>query len=113
IRKLAHDLLRDPVGVDINPESKNVLMIKQQVYLVDKNDKAGLLVELINKEPIEHALVFTRTRRGADKLVKVLNIKGIRAQAIHGDKSQNQRQRVLEDFKKRKVYILVATDVAS
>ncbi len=113
IRKLAHDLLRDPVGVDIKAETKHLAMIKQQVYLVEKNDKAGLLCQLITKEPIDHALVFTRTRRGADKLVKFLNLKGIRAQAIHGDKSQSQRQRVLEDFKKRKVHMLVATDVAS
>jgi ATP-dependent RNA helicase RhlE len=99
--------------VDIKPEVHEIKMVRQQVYLVEKNDKASLLCQLIHQEPIAHALIFTRTRRGADKLVKALNLKGIRSQAIHGDKSQSQRQRVLEDFKTRKVHMLVATDVAS
>ncbi|MEO5674502.1 MAG: DEAD/DEAH box helicase [Chitinophagales bacterium] len=113
IKKLAHDLLKNPASVDIKPEFNELKMVKQQVYLVDKNDKTGLLCDLISTEPIGHALIFTRTRRGADKLVKSLNMKGIRSQAIHGDKSQSQRQRVLADFKSKKVHMLVATDVAS
>ena len=113
IKKLAHDLLRNPSSVDIKPEKSETKLVKQQVYLVDKNDKTGLLCKLIDDEPISHALIFTRTRRGADKLVKALSQKGIRSQAIHGDKSQNQRQRVLADFKSKKVLMLVATDVAS
>ena len=113
IKKLAHDLLRNPVSVDIKPEFHELKMVKQQVYLVEKNDKTGLLCQLINSEPNGHALIFTRTRRGADKLVKALNLKGIRSQAIHGDKSQSQRQRVLADFKSKKVHMLIATDVAS
>jgi len=113
IKKLAHDLLRNPSSVDIKPEKSETKLVKQQIYLVEKNDKTGLLCKLIDDEPIAHALIFTRTRRGADKLVKALNQKGIRSQAIHGDKSQNQRQRVLADFKSKKVHMLVATDVAS
>ena len=113
IKKLAHDLLRNPVSVDIKPDISEIRQITQHVYMVDKNDKTGLLCQLIAKESIGHALIFTRTRRGADKLVKELNLKGIRSQAIHGDKSQSQRQRVLQDFKNKRVHMLVATDVAS
>ena len=113
IRKLARDLLHNPTTVDIRPDMTKNKLVKQQIYLVEKNEKTGLLYNLINDQPITHALIFTRTRRGADKLVKALNQKGIRSQAIHGDKSQNQRERVLSDFKNRKVHMLVATDVAS
>ena len=113
IKKIANDLLLNPSTVDIKPVVGEVKKVKQLVYLVDKIDKTGLLCKLINQEPIDHALIFTRTRRGADKLVKALNQKGIRSQAIHGDKSQSQRQRVLEDFKSRKLHMLIATDVAS
>jgi ATP-dependent RNA helicase RhlE len=113
IKKLAHELLRHPETVQILPEKKEQPLVKQQVFLVEKNEKTELLSQLIAAQGIDHALVFTRTRRGADKLVKSLGQKGIRAAAIHGDKSQNQRQRVLEDFKSRKLRLLIATDVAS
>ena len=113
IKKLAHELLHNPSSVDIKPEVNHTALVKQQIYMVEKTDKTSLLCKLIDDEPIAHALIFTRTRRGADQLVTALKQIGIRSQAMHGDKSQNQRQRVLADFKSKKVHMLVATDVAS
>jgi ATP-dependent RNA helicase RhlE len=113
IKKLAADILRNPLNIELQPEKADISKVKQLVYFVKKEDKTGLLCNLINTESIEHALIFTRTRRNADKLVKALNKKGIRSQAIHGDKSQSQRERTLADFKSRKLHMLIATDVAS
>jgi ATP-dependent RNA helicase RhlE len=113
IKKLSDSLLQHPVSVQINPGSSAAISVKQFVYFVDKASKKDLLKNFLQQEIKPHVLVFTRTKRGADKLVKSLTADGIRAEAIHGDKSQGSRQRALENFKKRTVSMLVATDVAS
>ena len=83
------------------------------MYYVKKEDKRNLLKHLLNNNSIEHALVFTRTKRGADRVAKDLNKDGIKAEAIHGEKSQGARERALKGFKNRSIRILVATDIAS
>lgn len=113
IKSLASSVLRNPVTVEVKPAAGSEVMVEQKIYFVDKIQKTSLLMELINTHEIRQALVFTRTKHGADKLVKTLAQKGIRSVAIHGNKSQNVRQRALDDFKTRRVNILVATDVAS
>ena len=97
----------------ITPVSSPVEMIKQRVLYVEKSEKREALHSLIVEESIEHALIFTRTKHGADKVAKDLSRHGIKAEAIHGNKSQNARQRALAGFKDRSVKILVATDIAS
>ena len=113
IKKLASSLLNNPVSIDIAPDHLADTFTREQVYFIDKASKINLLQHLVLEERIERSLVFTRTRRGADRLVKALARKGIRAQAIHGDKSQAQRLKALNQFKDRKLSMLVATDVAS
>ncbi len=113
IKSLAASLLNNPVQVQVAPVSAPATAVKQTVYYVEKNDKNALLHEVIEKERIGHALVFTRTKHGADKVAKELNRKGISAEAIHGNKSQNARQKALTGFKNRAIRILVATDIAS
>jgi len=113
IKKLAASLLSNPVSIDIEPDHSLDTYTREQVYFIDKASKINLLQHLIQEERIERSLVFTRTRRGADRLVKALARKGIMAQAIHGDKSQSQRLSALNQFKSRKLSMLVATDVAS
>jgi ATP-dependent RNA helicase RhlE len=113
IKKLAANILKQPVNIDIEPDKTIDTFTKEQVYFIDKASKASLLQHLVAEERIDRSLVFTRTRRGADKLVKALARIGIMAQAIHGDKSQAQRQRALNQFKSRKLSMLIATDVAS
>ncbi|MFP4064281.1 MAG: DEAD/DEAH box helicase [Bacteroidales bacterium] len=113
VKKLAATMLRNPVSVDIEPDTTQDSFTKEQVYHIGRASKAALLQHLVREEGIDRTLVFTRTRRGADKLVKSLARQGIMAQAIHGDKSQNQRQRALNQFKNHKLSMLVATDVAS
>lgn len=113
IKKLADSLLKNPVQVHVAPISTAAEMVKQSVYLVEKNDKVHLLKQILLDQKVDHALVFTRTKHGADKVVKDLKKSGISAEAIHGNKSQNARQRALKDFKDRSLKILVATDIAS
>ncbi len=113
IKKLAASLLTNPVSIDIEPDHTLDTYTREQVYYIDKASKTSLLQHLVVEEGIERSLVFTRTRRGADKLVKALAKKGIMAKAIHGDKSQNQRLSALNQFKSRKLSMLVATDVAA
>jgi ATP-dependent RNA helicase RhlE len=113
IKKLASNLLRNPTSVAVKHEQIAADAIEQKVFFVQKSDKTALLCHLIESEKIEHALVFTRTKRGAEKLAKSLNRAGVSSQAIHGDRSQSQRQRALDAFKLRKINVLVATDVAS
>lgn len=113
IRQLASALLHEPVTVDVKPAPGSEVLVEQKLFYVDKINKTSLLCDIIHEEKIHHALVFTRTKHGADKLVKALGIKGIRAAAIHGNKSQPARQRALDDFKTRRITVLVATDVAS
>jgi len=113
IKKLAATLLKNPVSVSVTPVSSSSELIKQAVYYVAKENKRGLLKHILSKPDIESALVFTRTKHGADKVVKELNKNGIKAEAIHGNKSQNARERALKGFKNKTLRVLVATDIAS
>jgi len=113
IMKLANTLLKNPVKVSVTPVSTAAEMVQQSVFYVQKEDKRSLLKHVIKSNSIEHALVFTRTKRGADRVAKELNKNGIKAEAIHGDKSQNARVRALDGFKLRKINVLVATDIAA
>jgi ATP-dependent RNA helicase RhlE len=113
IRKFADTLLKNPVSVNIAPVASTADLIKQSVYYVSQENKRPLLRHVLKEDSIEHALVFTRTKHGADKVVKELNKNGIKAEAIHGNKSQNARERALKGFKNRSIRVLVATDIAS
>jgi len=113
IIKLANAILTNPVKMEISPEQKTVEAVKQAVYFVSKSDKKKLLIHILRNEKIESALVFTRTKRGADIITKVLNDARIHADSIHGNKSQQARQRALNNFKLNRTKVLVATDIAA
>jgi len=113
IQTLANTILTDPVKVEVTPVSSTAEKIQQQIFFVDKNDKRGLLLHILKDKTIETALVFARTKHGSDRIVKDLIKAGIRAEAIHGNKSQNARQRALTNFKAKTTRILVATDIAA
>lgn len=113
IVSLAGTILKNPAKVSVTPVSSTVEIINQSVYFVDKNNKNALLLELLEDTKIKTALVFTRTKHGADKVVKVLLQAGIKAEAIHGNKSQNARQTALKNFKAQTTRVLVATDIAA
>lgn len=110
---LASSLLRDPVRVEVAPQSTTVEGIKQRVLFVQQADKRQLLHHLLREAAVSRALVFTRTKRGADRVAKQLNHDGLRADAIHGNKSQNARTRVLSGFRNGRLHVLVATDLAA
>ena len=113
IQSLANSILHNPVKVEVAPVSSTADTIDQSLYYVAKENKRSLLAFILSDKNIETALVFTRTKHGADKVVKDLVRIGIRAEAIHGNKSQNARQRALNNFKNRETRILVATDIAA
>lgn len=113
IQKLADTILNNPIKIEVTPESTTAEKINQSVYFVSKKGKKDLLLHLLENGNIDHALVFSRTKHGADRIAKELNKKGIIADAIHGNKSQGARQRALSDFKDRKSRVLVATDIAA
>ncbi|MFV0400659.1 MAG: DEAD/DEAH box helicase [Oscillospiraceae bacterium] len=113
IKTLASSILRNPVTVAVTPVSSTVDTITQCVYFVDKTNKGRLLIELLKSDEIVSALLFSRTKHGADRIKKILNKAGITAGAIHGDKSQAARERALADFKAGRTRILVATDIAA
>ncbi|MFW5841099.1 MAG: DEAD/DEAH box helicase [Planctomycetota bacterium] len=113
IRQLASSLLTDPARVDITPETPTVDAIEQSVYFVEKQKKTDLLAHLLDSGSIQRVLVFTRTKHGADKVVKKLMRRNLQAEAIHGNKSQNARQRALQNFIDGRTDVLVATDIAS
>ncbi|MBA2610957.1 MAG: DEAD/DEAH box helicase [Bacteroidetes bacterium] len=113
IMKLANTILKNPVSVAVTPVSSTATLVTQTVYYVKKENKRLLLKHVLSFGKIEHALVFTRTKRGADKVAKDLNAMGVSAEAIHGNKSQGARERALKGFKNRTIRILVATDIAS
>ena len=113
IVELTEDLLRDPVSVNVTPESPSVDRIDQQVRFVDRSSKMTQLRDLLTEDAVERAVVFTRTKRGANMVAEKLERMGLPAAAIHGNKSQNARQRALEAFRRKLVRILVATDVAA
>jgi ATP-dependent RNA helicase RhlE len=113
IAQLARTILRDPVRVEVTPESTTVELITQHVMFVEKRDKIRLLSEVLGESEVERALVFTRTKHGANKVVKLLGRVDIEAEAIHGNKSQSARQRALGNFKAGRTDVLVATDIAA
>jgi len=113
IVKLAATILHNPSKVSVTPVSSTVEIINQSIYFVDKGNKNSLLVSILEDKKIKTALVFTRTKHGADKVVKVLERHSIKAEAIHGNKAQNARQRALVNFKAQTTRVLVATDIAA
>ena len=113
IAALAQKLLRDPVRVEVTPPSSTVESVEQQVCFVEKSDKRHLLTELLFDEEIERVLVFTRTKHGANRVVRHLEETGTPSSAIHGNKSQGARERALAGFRAGKVRVLVATDIAA
>ena len=113
IETLANSMLTKPEKVEVTPASSTVDIISQQVYFVEKKEKKDLLIHLLKDASIESVLIFTRTKYGADKLARILNKAGIGAEAIHGNKTQNARQRALTNFKNHTLRALIATDIAA
>ncbi len=113
IEELGRMMLRDPARVAVTPQASTAERVTQSVLLVDKAGKPGLLAEILQNEPIDRAIVFTRTKHGADKVVRQLAQKGLDAEAIHGNKSQNQRERALAAFRDGRIKTLIATDIAA
>ncbi len=113
IVKLASTILHNPAKVSVTPNSLTVDIIKQYLFYVDKGNKNSLLLDILKDEKIKTVLVFTRTKHGADKVVKILQKNNIKAEAIHGNKAQNARQRALTNFKEQTTRVLVATDIAA
>lgn len=113
IQKLADTILHKPVKVEVTPVSSTAEKIEQEVYFIDKPNKKNLLIQLIKESDIKQALVFARTKHGSDRVARDLNKAGIKADSIHGDKSQGARQRALTNFKNKSLTVLVATDIAA
>ena len=113
ITNLVHVVLKDPAKVEVTPPTSTVDLIDQTIYFVEKKDKKFLLNKLLENQDIDSALIFTRTKHGADKVVKDLAAANIVAQAIHGNKSQAARQLALSNFKTKQTRVLVATDIAA
>lgn len=113
VRHLVASILKDPARIEVTPVSSEALNIDQSVYFVEKTNKRALLQHIIHDKEMANVLVFTRTKHGADKVAKDLNRAGIMAEAFHGNKSQNARQRALNNFKQRTTRVLVATDIAA
>jgi ATP-dependent RNA helicase RhlE len=113
IVRLSSSILINPAKVEVTPVSSTANTIQQALYFVDKGNKKGLLIHLLNDPRIVTSLVFTRTKHGADRVTKDLIRAGVKAEAIHGDKSQSARQRALTNFKAKTTRVLVATDIAA
>jgi ATP-dependent RNA helicase RhlE len=113
VQGLVNTILKNYVRIEVTPPASTVDTIEQMVYYVDKPNKPKLLRDLVQQGDMDSALVFTRTKHGADRVVRQLMKDKIKAAAIHGDKSQNARQRALEQFKSREIRVLVATDIAA
>jgi len=113
IIKLSNSILHNPTKIEVTPESPTVDAIQQGLYFVDKGNKKDLLIDVLQDDEIRSALVFTRTKHGANKVVKLLNRQNIQAEAIHGNKSQSARQKALGNFKDQRTRVLVATDIAA
>lgn len=113
IAELSRSILKSPVKVEVAPVSSVVDVIEQSVYFVEKQDKKDLLIDLLKKDKRQSVLVFSRTKHGADKIARILCKAGIGSEAIHGNKSQNARQRALTNFKSHKTRVLIATDIAA
>jgi len=113
IMQLAQSLLTNPTQAEVAPVSSVADTVTQKMYLVDKENKKSLLTHVLQDSSIPSAIVFTRTKYGADKIARFINKSGIKAEAIHGNKSQNARQIALKNFKSKRTRILVATDIAA
>jgi ATP-dependent RNA helicase RhlE len=113
IDKLSKTILTNPTRIEVTPVSSTAEKIEQSVYFVEKNDKRSLLIHLLKSDEIKNALVFARTKYGADKIAKELYRANIKSDAIHGNKSQAARQKALSNFKEGKIRVLVATDIAA
>jgi ATP-dependent RNA helicase RhlE len=113
IAALSRSILYNPVKVEVTPASSVVDTIDQYIYFVEKQEKKDLLITLLRKDRKKSALIFSRTKHGADKIARILSKSGIGSAAIHGNKSQNARQRALSDFKSQKIQTLIATDIAA
>jgi ATP-dependent RNA helicase RhlE len=113
IQRLSATILTNPLKVEVTPPATTAEKINQSIYYLDKADKKTMLFHVLSDHTIERALVFTRTKHGANKVVKDLQSKGITAEAIHGNKSQNARQLALKNFKNKATRVLVATDIAA
>ena len=113
VTALARELLEDPVRVDVSPKQMTVKEIDQRVVMVGKGEKQRMLEHLLRGDEVSRAIVFTRTKHGANKVARKLDKAGIGAEAIHGNKSQNARQRALQSFKNGDAWVLVATDIAA
>jgi ATP-dependent RNA helicase RhlE len=113
IRSLANTILTNPVNVSVTPEKPTTEKVDQRLYFVERDHKRALLAHLLKEDLEGSVLVFTRTKRGADRVVRDLEKVGMRVASIHGDKSQTARQRALQDFKNGRMRVLVATDIAA
>ena len=113
ISELAKTLLRHPVRVEVAPQATTVKLVQQKILFVDERNKIAILLELLRHEGLRRVLIFTRTKRRANNVAEMLTDQGIRADAIHGNKSQGQRTRALENFKSGHTRVLVATDIAA
>ena len=113
VAKLASEILKNPERVEIAPQGRTVEKIDQRVYFVSAASKRQLLSHLLSDETLERVIVFTRTKRGANRVAEALEDRGVSSEAIHGNKSQNARQRALDNFSRGRARVLVATDLAS
>src|SRR5207245_2793287 len=113
ILQLANTILKDPVTVSVTPVSSAVETVDQSVYFLEKRNKPVLLTHFLSNNAVSRALVVTRTKHGADKVVRHLEKQGIRSVAIHGNKNQNARTRAIASFKSKSPPVLVATDIAA
>lgn len=113
IRELAEQFLKNPETVQVTPVSSTTEMVQQRIYFVEKPEKKQLLLHVLREDDLKNVLIFSRTKHGADNIAKSLKKNNFSAEAIHGDKSQSARQRVLNAFKDKEIDILVATDVAA
>jgi len=113
IKQLSQKILHEPEYAEVNPVASVVSIIKQSVYHVEKHHKQSLLIDILKDESLQSVLIFTQMKHHADKLAKSLLNSGIRTQAIHGNKSQSQRQNALENFKAGKTRVLIATDIVA
>ena len=113
IAKLANEILKNPEKVEIAPQGRTIDKIDQRVYFVNSSTKRALLSHLLSDASLERVIVFTRTKRGANRVAEALEDQGVRSEAIHGNKSQNARQKALDNFSRGKARVLVATDLAS
>lgn len=113
IMDLANSILTDPLKVEVTPISSTAELIQQELYYIDKANKKNLLIDILSNSEADRILVFTRTKHGANKVVKDMIKAGIRSEAIHGNKTQNARQKALNNFKDKTTRVLVATDIAA